>query len=196
MYRGFDDPFLYFRFSRGKENEKVKFSYSFVLMFFSCCCYTVYVFLKPHLQAPHRNRQQFGNVKRYYIDSQRHLRRYNLTQTEGGYEASTSITETSTTENITTQPNSDISMDDALFIGDSRTVGLMEYAGIDGADYFWHGGNEYGNIHKKPVSSSQCRQGDLTELLNSKKYGKIYILLGINEVGYKFSNTIEKYRSD
>ena len=49
--------------------------------------------------------------------------------TEGSSEASTSTIETSTTDNITTPPKSDISMDDALFIGDSRTVGLMEYAG-------------------------------------------------------------------
>ena len=107
----------------------------------------------------------------------------NSTQTEGGYEASTSM-----------QPNSDISMDDALFIGDSRTVGLMEYAGIDGADYFCTVGMSVYNIHKKPVSVPNVGKVTLTELLNSKKYGKIYIMLGINEVGYKFSNTIEKYR--
>lgn len=118
----------------------------------------------------------------------------NSTQTEGGYEASTSITETSTTENITTQPNSDISMDDALFIGDSRTVGLMEYAGIDGADYFCTVGMSVYNIHKKPVSVPNVGKVTLTELLNGKKYGKIYIMLGINEVGYEVGSTVEKYR--
>ena len=117
----------------------------------------------------------------------------NSTQTEGGYEASTSITETSSTENITTQPNSDISMDDALFIGDSRTVGLMEYADIDGADFFCAEGMSVYNIHKKPVSVPNVGKVTLTELLNSKKYGKIYIMLGINEVGYKFSSIVEKY---
>ena len=106
----------------------------------------------------------------------------NSTQTEGGYEASTSM-----------QPNSDISMDDALFIGDSRTVGLMEYAGIDGADFFCTVGMSVYNIHKKPVSVPNVGKVTLTELLNSKKYGKIYIMLGINEVGYKFSSTVEKY---
>ena len=106
----------------------------------------------------------------------------NSTQTEGGYEASTSM-----------QPNSDISMDDALFIGDSRTVGLMEYAGIDGADYFCTVGMSVYNIHKKPVSVPNVGKVTLTELLNSKKYGKIYIMLGINEVGYKISSTVEKY---
>ena len=113
--------------------------------------------------------------------------------TEGSSEASTSTIETSTTDNITTPPKSDISMDDALFIGDSRTVGLMEYAGIDGADYFCTVGMSVYNIHKKPVSVPKVGKVTLTELLNSKKYGKIYIMLGINEVGYKFSSTVEKY---
>lgn len=106
---------------------------------------------------------------------------------------STEMVGSSETENITTQANCDISMDDALFIGDSRTVGLMEYANIDGADYFCTVGMSVYNIHKKPVSVPNVGKVTLTELLNSKKYGKIYIMLGINEVGYNFSNTVEKY---
>lgn len=116
------------------------------------------------------------------------------TETDSSFEASTSTIETSTTEDITTQPKGDISMDDALFIGDSRTVGLMEYAGIDGADYFCTVGMSVYNIHKKPVSVPNVGKVTLTELLNGKKYGKIYIMLGVNEVGYEFSSTVEKYR--
>ena len=101
--------------------------------------------------------------------------------------------ETSMPENVTIQQNIDISMDDALFIGDSRTVGLMEYAGIDEADYFCTVGMSVYNIHEKPVSVPNVGKVTLTELLNSKNYDKIYIMLGINEVGYKFSNTVEKY---
>ena len=116
------------------------------------------------------------------------------TETEDSSEASTSTIDTSTTEDITTQPKSDISMADALFIGDSRTVGLMEYAGIDGANYFCTVGMSVYNIHKKPVSVPNVGKVTLTELLNGKKYGKIYIMLGVNEVGYEFSSTVEKYR--
>lgn len=110
------------------------------------------------------------------------------TKTEDSSEASTSIT-----DNITSKTNNNTSMGDALFIGDSRTVGLMEYAGIDGADYFCTVGMSVYNIHEKPVSVPNVGKVTLTELLNSKKYGKIYIMLGINEVGYKFSSTVEKY---
>ena len=110
------------------------------------------------------------------------------TETEDSSEVSTSKT-----DNITSKPNTNTYMGDALFIGDSRTVGLMEYSGMDGADYFCTVGMSVYNIHKKPVSVPNVGKVTLTELLNSKKYGKIYIMLGINEVGYKFSNTIEKY---
>ena len=110
------------------------------------------------------------------------------TKTEDSSEASTSIT-----DNITSKTNNNTSMGDALFIGDSRTVGLMEYSGIDGADYFCTVGMSVYNIHKNSVSVPNVGKVTLTELLNGKKYGKIYIMLGINEVGYKFSSTVEKY---
>ena len=110
------------------------------------------------------------------------------TKTEDSSEASTSIT-----DNITSKTNNNTSMGDALFIGDSRTVGLMEYAGIDTADYFCTVGMSVYNIHKNSVSVPNVGKVTLTELLNGKKYGKIYIMLGINEVGYKFSSTVEKY---
>ena len=109
-------------------------------------------------------------------------------KTEDSSEASTSIT-----DNITSKTNNNTSMGDALFIGDSRTVGLMEYADIDGADYFCTVGMSVYNIHKNSVSVPNVGKVTLTELLNGKKYGKIYIMLGINEVGYKFSSTVEKY---
>lgn len=90
-------------------------------------------------------------------------------------------------------PKSNISMDDALFIGDSRTVGLMEYAGIDGADFFCAVGMSVYNIHDNPVLVPNVGEVTLTDLLNSRKYGKIYIMLGINELGYDFGTTVNKY---
>ncbi|MGM9662493.1 MAG: GDSL-type esterase/lipase family protein [Oscillospiraceae bacterium] len=97
------------------------------------------------------------------------------------------------TETAVTLP-ADVSMDDALFIGDSRTVGLQEYAGIEGADFFANVGMSVYNIHKKPVSVPSVGKVTLRELLEHKKYGKIYIMLGINEVGYRLDSTVDKYR--
>lgn len=86
-----------------------------------------------------------------------------------------------------------VSMDDALFIGDSRTVGLSEYSCIEGADFFANVGMSVYNINKEPVSVPTVGKVTLTELLNNKRYGKIYIMLGINEVGYKIETTVDKY---
>ena len=87
----------------------------------------------------------------------------------------------------------DLSMKDTLFIGDSRTVGLMEYGEIENAHFFCSVGMSVYNIHQKPVSVPGVGKVTLNELLDDKKYNKIYIMLGINEVGYDFDSTTEKY---
>lgn len=92
-------------------------------------------------------------------------------------------------------PNKDISptMKGALFIGDSRTVGLMEYAGIEEADFFATVGMSVYNIYKNNADVAGIGEISLTELLDTNTYDKIYLMLGINEVGYKIDPTIKKY---
>ena len=87
-----------------------------------------------------------------------------------------------------------VSMKDSLFIGDSRTVGLMEYAQMKDVDFFANVGMSVYNIHKKPVSVPGVGKVTLKELLKHKKYGKIYIMLGVNEVGYRLESTVSKYK--
>lgn len=89
--------------------------------------------------------------------------------------------------------NTDISIKDSLFIGDSRTVGLMEYAGLSDADFFCNVGMSVYNIDKKPVSVPNVGKVSFTELISEKKYGKIYIMLGVNEIGYETKTTLSKY---
>ena len=91
------------------------------------------------------------------------------------------------------QENTDIYMKDSLFIGDSRTVGLMEYAELSDADFFCNVGMSVYNINKKPVSVPNVGKVTFTELISNKKYGKIYIMLGVNEVGYETKTTLSKY---
>lgn len=82
---------------------------------------------------------------------------------------------------------------DALFIGDSRTVGLSEYGKINGASYFASTGMSVYKILKTEVSIPSVGKMRLEDLLARKAYGKIYIMLGINELGYNFNTTIKKY---
>lgn len=77
--------------------------------------------------------------------------------------------------------------------GDSRTVGMMEYAGLTEANYFCSIGMNVFNIKKNRVSVPSVGKVTLEELLSNKKYGKIYIMLGINELGYDFQSIINKY---
>lgn len=81
----------------------------------------------------------------------------------------------------------------SLFIGDSRTVGLFEYGQIENADFFCNVGMSVYNIHDKTLSVAAVGKVTLIELLNCKKYDTIYIMLGINELGYNLEKSVGKY---
>lgn len=84
--------------------------------------------------------------------------------------------------------------EDALFIGDSRTVGLEEYGNIEGADFFATEGMSVYSIYKETSDISGVGNVSLKTLLQSKQYGKVYIMLGINELGYRLSDTAARYK--
>ena len=84
-------------------------------------------------------------------------------------------------------------LDDALFIGDSRTVGLSYYGGIKGGTFFASEGLNITRINES-VSVKGFGKTTLTNLLQNKKFGKIYIMFGINELGWLSPQAIkEKY---
>lgn len=78
--------------------------------------------------------------------------------------------------------------DDALFIGDSRTVGLRDYGTLKNSDYFCDVG-----LAAYKIDSQMVNGNTISGLLSQKKYGKIYIMLGINEVGNDFNYTVNAY---
>lgn len=84
--------------------------------------------------------------------------------------------------------------DDALFIGDSRTVGISEYGDLNNATFFANTGMSVYNVFEKNVSVPKVGKLKLKQLLNYKKFGKIYIMLGINELGYNQEKTLKKYK--
>lgn len=84
--------------------------------------------------------------------------------------------------------------DDALFIGDSRTVGLKEYgSAIKNATFFASTGMDIYQIYSVKINVGKLGKTDLMSLLKNNNYSKVYIMLGINELGYTFNNTIKKY---
>lgn len=83
---------------------------------------------------------------------------------------------------------------DALFIGDSRTVGLSEYADLGEADVFSYSGMSVYKVFTAELDIDQTGKQTLEELLSAHQYGKIYIMMGINELGYDYDTTVEKYQ--
>lgn len=82
---------------------------------------------------------------------------------------------------------------DALFIGDSRTVGLSEYGNLEGASFFATTGMSVYNITGEKVSMPGIGKVTFDVLMTEQTYGKIYIMLGINELGYNQAATVKKY---
>lgn len=75
--------------------------------------------------------------------------------------------------------------DDALFIGDSRTVGFSLYGGLTNATYFADTGLNIFSVMEKEFLSLENIPGKTTVdvALAQKSFAKIYIMLGINELG-------------
>lgn len=109
--------------------------------------------------------------------------------------SSASSQQSEQSKHSTSAKPTDSDMSGALFIGDSRTVGLMEYAEIKNADFFCNTGMSCFNIDKARVSVPSVGKVSLNELLSAKKYDKIYIMLGINEVGYNRKSAVSKFSS-
>lgn len=107
---------------------------------------------------------------------------------------STSVPDNDTTNYEFTTVDEDY-FNDALFIGDSRTIGLSEYGVLGDAIFFAHNGLSVYEVFSTTVSVADLGETTLTSLLDQKDFGKIYIMLGINELGYNFDNTIQEYQA-
>ena len=84
---------------------------------------------------------------------------------------------------------------DALFVGDSRFVGLETYGGIDGALWFCSTGLGITNYNSKDVDVRGYGDINLESLLKKKSFGKIYIRMGINDLGYDMTKLKNRFGS-
>lgn len=83
--------------------------------------------------------------------------------------------------------------DDALFIGDSRTQGLELYGGIDEATYYTSQGLMVNTALVKTIVTLNGQQLSIPDALDKVKFGKVYIMLGINELGWKSQDRFIEY---
>lgn len=74
-------------------------------------------------------------------------------------------------------------LDDALFIEDSRVVGVQLYSGWDNLTYYAESGLTVYNIFDREVVPEGNQTITIEEALQNHSFGKIYLEIGINEMG-------------
>ncbi len=73
---------------------------------------------------------------------------------------------------------------DALFIGDSRTEGLRLYSGLSNATFYCKTGLNIFRLLSEPIATNLSGQKvTVAEALKERQFGKIYIMIGINNLG-------------
>ncbi|MFU0831954.1 MAG: hypothetical protein ACFWUC_03310 [Oscillospiraceae bacterium] len=83
---------------------------------------------------------------------------------------------------------------DALFIGDSRTEGLRNYGGLEGATYYALKGLTVNTVYTRREILENGSKMTVMQAQASHSFGKIYIMLGINELGWSSTQTfIDNY---
>ena len=73
--------------------------------------------------------------------------------------------------------------DDAAFVGDSRTDGFMLYSGIGTGKNLTSNGLSIFKLAEKKALTIGGKKYTLLEALGLESYGKVYLSLGINELG-------------
>lgn len=82
---------------------------------------------------------------------------------------------------------------DAVFIGDSRTVGMFEYGGLEEtADFYASTGLTIYKLFDSKIVPVEGQRKKITveEALLQNSYAKIYLMIGINEMG---TGTVESF---
>ena len=100
---------------------------------------------------------------------------------QAGTESETE-TETEAFERTFTRVDQDY-FDDAVFIGDSRTVGLYEYGGLDDAVFYATTGLNIYDLWTEKMCEVDGKMVTLEEAPSTQTFGKIYFQIGINEMG-------------
>ena len=74
---------------------------------------------------------------------------------------------------------------DAVMIGDSRTDGMRLYSGMRGVDILCYKGlTVFEVMENKPVIQRADGKIGVLQALAEKQYAKVYVSLGVNELGY------------
>lgn len=157
------------------------------------------------LLAPNMLEHEFGEGE-YIEESLEEI------PTQGGVESeleTISVAEETTLDNTTVQEEkqSDSAeeeyfkvgkeyFEDALFIGDSRVEGLKIYSELDNATFYCKEGISLTKILEEKIVKMKIKgkkkNVTIVKALKEKKFAKIYLMIGINEVGYRETDEFKK----
>lgn len=81
--------------------------------------------------------------------------------------------------------------DDAVFIGDSRTEGLILNCGLVNTTSYAYKGLMVDTVFTKPVINKNGQKVSVMDALKSTSFSKVYIMLGVNETGWVYSQVFQ-----
>lgn len=87
-----------------------------------------------------------------------------------------------------------VNFENAAFLGDSRTAGLDEKLVVGQADFYTSVGIDVrGVLEKNLFTLSNGQKGNMLQAVSEKNYDKIYLMFGINELGWPYKDTFVQY---
>lgn len=84
-------------------------------------------------------------------------------------------------------------LENSLFIGDSRTVGLANFSGESGAKFYAFTGMSVYSMFKKESAVDNWGDKLLETVLTENQFDRVFLMVGINELGYNFNTTVQRY---
>lgn len=86
--------------------------------------------------------------------------------------------------------------DDAVFIGDSRTEGLIINTGLSNATSYVYKGLMVDTVFTKSAVNQDGKKRSVMDAMKSTQFSKVYIMLGINETGWVYSQIFQSKYGD
>lgn len=89
------------------------------------------------------------------------------------------------------EPVDDSYFDDAVFIGNSRTEGLKKFSGLSNATFITEVGLTVSSIFTDYCDISGGYRSRAFDALSGMNFGKVYIMLGMNELGWVYESVFK-----
>lgn len=117
------------------------------------------------------------------------------TESEENTESDSKMKETEYAKPVLeTDPVDSDYFEDAVFIGDSRTEGMLLFTGLSDTISYAEKGLTVDTVFTKPVVKRDGKKITVMDALRETDFKKVYIMFGINETGWAYSELfINKY---